>query len=87
VTASIDATHAAPDESALDGLDADIEAALAELGEDQRRAVELRVLDELAYDEVGRRLGISAGAARVRVSRGLARLRRHLTTAPSGGSQ
>jgi RNA polymerase sigma factor (sigma-70 family) len=87
VTAPIDATHAAPDESALDGLDEDIEAALAELGEDQRRAVELRVLDELAYDEVGRRLGISAGAARVRVSRGLARLRRHLTTAPSGGSQ
>jgi RNA polymerase sigma factor (sigma-70 family) len=71
----------------LDGLDGDVEAALAALDRPQRRAIELRVLDELAYDEVGRQLGISAGAARVRVSRGLARLRRHLTTTTSGGNQ
>jgi RNA polymerase sigma factor (sigma-70 family) len=82
-----EAAHVAVDGTWLDGLDADVEAALAALDEPQRRAVELRVLDDLDYDEVGRHLGISAGAARVRVSRGLARLRRHLTVTTSGGNQ
>jgi RNA polymerase sigma-70 factor, ECF subfamily len=76
-----------PDDSWTDGLDADLEQALGELGASERRAVELRVLDDLDYGEVGRELGISPGAARVRVSRGLARLRRRLTTATSGGSR
>lgn len=39
-----------------------------------REAVQLRVIDELDYDEIGLRLGIKAGAARVRVHRGLQRL-------------
>jgi len=39
-----------------------------------REAVKLRVFDELDYDEIGIRLGIKAGAARVRVHRGLRRL-------------
>lgn len=39
-----------------------------------REAVQLRVLDELDYEEIGHRLGIKAGAARVRVLRGLRRL-------------
>jgi RNA polymerase sigma factor (sigma-70 family) len=73
-------------ESWLDGLDDEIEAALAVLGARQRQAVELRVLDDLGYDDIGRELGISPGAARVRVSRGLARLRRHLSTATPGGN-
>jgi RNA polymerase sigma-70 factor (ECF subfamily) len=46
-------------------------AALAELGTEQREAVRLRVVDELAYPAVARRLGISEQAARARVSRGL----------------
>ncbi len=37
-------------------------------------AVMLRVGEELNFDEVGRRLGCTPGAARVRVSRGLNRL-------------
>lgn len=48
--------------------------ALARLPQEQRRAVELRVLDELSYDEVARRLSIRPAAARLRVSRALRRL-------------
>jgi RNA polymerase sigma factor (sigma-70 family) len=48
--------------------------ALAELPPDQRRAVELRVLGELSYGEVARRLSIRPAAARLRVSRALRRL-------------
>lgn len=44
----------------------------------ERSAVELRVIKELPYDEVASRLGCAPGAARVRVSRGLARLRKSL---------
>jgi len=40
----------------------------------ERQAVELRVVDELDYSEIGERLGCSAGSARTRVHRGLARL-------------
>jgi RNA polymerase sigma factor (sigma-70 family) len=75
----------AADESWLDGLDIDLRAALDSLGDAERQAVELRVLDELDYGEIGRRLGISGGAARVRVFRGLGRLRRRLAASTSGG--
>ncbi len=37
----------------------------------QRRALELRVVRELAYPDVANRLGISEQAARARVSRAL----------------
>ncbi len=46
-------------------------AALAELSAEQRDAVRLRVEDELGYDAIASRLGISEQAARARVSRGL----------------
>jgi RNA polymerase sigma-70 factor (ECF subfamily) len=49
-------------------------AALAALPETVRRAVELRVLDQMEYAAVAQRLGCSEGAARVRVSRGLKQL-------------
>jgi len=48
--------------------------ALAELNPVLRDALMLRVADELPYEEVAERLGCSVGAARVRVSRGLAKL-------------
>lgn len=48
--------------------------ALADLPEEQRRAVELRVLEDLSYREVARRLSIKPAAARLRVSRALRRL-------------
>lgn len=71
-----------PDDSWVDGLEADLERALADLPESQRRAVELRVMDDLDYGEVADALDCSPTAARIRVSRGLSRLRTstHLRT-------
>jgi RNA polymerase sigma-70 factor (ECF subfamily) len=48
--------------------------ALAGLPEEQRAAVELRVIEELGYEDLARRLEISQQTARARVSRGLRRL-------------
>jgi DNA-directed RNA polymerase specialized sigma24 family protein len=55
-----------PQEDWLDGLDDD----------EVPEAVRLRVIDELEYDEVAAALGTTPGAARVRVHRGLAALRK-----------
>ena len=45
--------------------------AVGALPSDQRLALELRVVDQLDYEEVAGRLGISQNAARLRVSRAL----------------
>jgi RNA polymerase sigma factor (sigma-70 family) len=74
-------------EAWLDGVDVDLRSALASLGDGERAAIQLRVLDGLDYGEIGRRLGISDGAARVRVFRGLGRLRRHIVASTSGGTE
>ena len=63
----------------LDGLDDDLTAALADLPDGQRRAIELRVVADQAYAEVARQLDITPQAARVRVHRGLSAIRRRLT--------
>jgi len=49
--------------------------ALSLLGEKERRAVFLRYFGNKSHREVGRRLGISADAARMRVKRALRKLR------------
>ncbi len=49
-------------------------AALDELPDHERDALELRVIDELPYHDVARRLSIRPDAARLRVSRALRRL-------------
>jgi RNA polymerase sigma factor (sigma-70 family) len=49
-------------------------AALDQLPEHERDALELRVVDELSYEHVAERLGIRPTAARLRVSRALRRL-------------
>lgn len=57
------------------------ESVVVELGrlpEDQRRAVQLRVIDELSHAEVATQLQITTQAARARVSRGLRALAREL---------
>jgi RNA polymerase sigma factor (sigma-70 family) len=59
------------DLAALGELRTAVRGALAELGPEQREAVRLRVVDELGYPAIARRLGISEQAARARVSRGL----------------
>jgi DNA-directed RNA polymerase specialized sigma24 family protein len=43
-----------------------------------RKAVLLRVIEQLPYDEIAERLGCTAGNARVRVCRGLDRLEAYL---------
>jgi RNA polymerase sigma-70 factor (ECF subfamily) len=48
---------------------------LAGLPESQRDALELRVVDELDYEEIGERLAITPEGARTRVFRALATLR------------
>ena len=53
-----------------------LEQRLAELPAHERDAIDLRIIDQLGYDEVARRLNIRPAAARLRVSRALGRLRR-----------
>jgi RNA polymerase sigma factor (sigma-70 family) len=48
-----------------------VAVAFSDLSGDQRDALRLRVIDELAYAEVAARLGVSEPTARARVSRGL----------------
>lgn len=60
-------------------------AILGSLPDGQRRAIELRVLQELGYDEVAAMLDVSEEVARTRVSRGL-RTMAH-TLRPAGGEQ
>ena len=52
--------------------------ALAALPPAQRRALELRVIQELPYDQVASSLSCSEGAARIRVSRALGSLSERL---------
>ena len=77
-------SDSAVDPSWLSGLDDDLTAALAELPDGQRRAIELRVIADQAYEEVGRQLDISPQTARVRVHRGLTTIRRRLATGSDG---
>jgi RNA polymerase sigma-70 factor, ECF subfamily len=53
-----------------------LEAALAELSDDQRQVIEMRVLQELGYEEIASQLGVSGQVVRARVSRGLRQLGR-----------
>lgn len=52
----------------------DLELTLAQMSVAERKAVELRVLDELDYSEIAATLGITPGSARTRVHRGLSKL-------------
>lgn len=58
----------------LHALQTSIADGLAELSDDHRHALELRVVEELPYPQVAERLGISEQTARARVSRALRRL-------------
>jgi len=57
--------------AALDEVRATLNVQLSELSPARREALRLRVIDELPYREVARRLEISEAAARARVSRAL----------------
>lgn len=68
----------------LDQLRGRVAAALDELPLDQRRAIELRIIEERPYREVSDEMGISEQVARARVSRGLRALAAQ-SRAVSGG--
>jgi RNA polymerase sigma-70 factor (ECF subfamily) len=85
-------TRFSADESAhVDRIDAgrrggELRRALDSLPEAQRVAIELRVVDELSYAEIAMRQGCTDVTARLRVSRGLARVRDRLRHRPTGGA-
>ncbi|MBC7671546.1 MAG: RNA polymerase sigma factor [Polaromonas sp.] len=62
----------------VEQLGPDLAASLHKLPEDQRAAIELRVLDELPYDEIARRLDVTPDVVRMRVMRGLRTLNAEL---------
>jgi RNA polymerase sigma-70 factor (ECF subfamily) len=64
--------------ASLEELRAVVGTELSRLPRQQRRAVELRVVAELSYDEVADALGVTPQTARARVSRGLRALARGL---------
>jgi RNA polymerase sigma factor (sigma-70 family) len=63
---------------AAEARSGELTQALEALPERQRAALELRVVQQLPYDEIGTRLGCSTGAARVRVTRALRALQAHV---------
>jgi RNA polymerase sigma-70 factor (ECF subfamily) len=66
----------------LTQLRRELAAAVATLSDDTRLAVEMRVIAEMPYPDVARRLQISEEAARARVSRGLRALGQILDAEP-----
>jgi RNA polymerase sigma factor (sigma-70 family) len=70
-----DGTPAAPEPAWVDGADELLESLPPSL----RSAIRLRIVDELDYDQVADALGTTESAARVRVHRGLAALRKRLS--------
>jgi RNA polymerase sigma-70 factor (ECF subfamily) len=58
----------------LQALRVELQAAMTTLSPSTQEALRMRVVEELSYRDLSRRLGITEGAARVRVSRGLAAL-------------
>lgn len=83
VTALSETEHARVEELAdLAELRKSVVAGLNEISEDQRAALELRVIRELPYPQVALELGVSEEAARARVSRGLKALARVLEAPP-----
>ncbi len=66
-------------ERLLDRLD--VQAAIADLNEEERRLLHLRYVEDLAQPSVAQRLGIPEGTAKVRLHRARNRLRARLAPA------
>jgi RNA polymerase sigma-70 factor (ECF subfamily) len=77
-TAHEDDLRAIEEAAGLDALRATLGDELARLSDDQRAALQLRVVEERSYPEVADALGVSEQTARARVSRGLRALARAL---------
>lgn len=61
-----------------------LQAALAELPDDQREAVLLHKMEDFSFAEIAETLGISSSAAKVRAHRGYQKLRQRLAPLPEG---
>jgi RNA polymerase sigma-70 factor (ECF subfamily) len=68
----------AGDESTVERLS--VQAALAELGAEERRLARLRYGEDLTQQEIAKRLSLPEGTVKVRLHRLRARLRRRLET-------
>jgi RNA polymerase sigma-70 factor (ECF subfamily) len=55
-----------------------LDRALAQLADEQRRVLRLRVLEDREYDDIARECGVSAQVVRARVSRALRQLAKSL---------
>ena len=73
------------DAAGLGAVRVELHVELARLTDEQREALQLRVVEEMPYEEVARRLGVSEQAARARVSRGLRTLQHSLSAASVSG--
>jgi RNA polymerase sigma factor (sigma-70 family) len=82
-----DDLHAIEDAAGLEDVRLQLKVQLRRLSRAQREALQLRVVEEMPYEDVALRLGVSEQAARARVSRGLRALQRALaaTTIVDGG--
>jgi RNA polymerase sigma factor (sigma-70 family) len=69
------------DRISADSLGPALQTAVGALPDEQRRALELRVVQQLTYQEVAGRLGCTQNAARLRVSRALRTLTGELGSA------
>lgn len=66
----------------LPGLRTAMATELARLSDDQRQALELRIVEERGYDEIAELVGVSEQVVRTRVSRGLKALAAAATRNP-----
>jgi RNA polymerase sigma factor (sigma-70 family) len=80
-----DDLSAIEDAAGLGDVRLGLNAELERLSGEQREALQLRVVEEMPYEEVARRLGVSEQAARARVSRGLRTLQHSLAAATVAG--
>lgn len=77
-TAESKHTHQ-PDEQRRFELRRDLSQALQQLPSDQQEVVRLHFIEELSFEQIGERVGASAGAVRVRAHRGYTALRKLLS--------
>ena len=77
-TYSVTETDRVDDLAEVDALSPLLASALRSLTQDQRRAVEMRVMQQMTYEAIASRLDCTKATARMRVSRGLKNLDRFM---------
>lgn len=77
-TYSVTETDRVDDLAEVDALAPLLASALRSLTQDQRRAVEMRVMQQMTYEAIASRLDCTKATARMRVSRGLKNLDRFM---------